>query len=155
MQAGLRPLLPWIAGGVAFLGLPSIWLMDQASMFGTGCPEITESELVDRAITYLIEHPRFNLRHSTDDERQWIEENFYAYESVSDFRGANPDCCIFSPTGRDGFGPDNITWVDEEISGFVIIDYSIRTRVDDVIRFHDVRGTEIAFSPCGDVINLW
>ncbi|MDU8925653.1 hypothetical protein RYD26_12265, partial [Pasteurellaceae bacterium LIM206] len=107
----------------------------------------TEQELIDRAITYVLEHQPRSLRSSPTNERWYTKR----YTTMEEFKKLNPNCCEIQPWLVEGAD----YYYDFKLEGnaykYVIVNYK---RYYIANREPDPRTKYIVFDNCGGLKDL-
>lgn len=121
-----------------------------------GFPDDLLSE--DRAIGEVIkrypptvELERRDLGGGRSISRMAVPERPLAYESVSDFRHVNPDCCAVVDRGSEGYRPSFLSRLLGKETRIVRVRYLVRYRDAAGVAMSKPTETHVVLGRCGEV----
>lgn len=111
--------------GAAFLLSPVVLIL--------GCneesfPESETTRVIRNSVEYFVEEmqPGYALAYS-DEEGGWIRRDYVPYDSAEEFLSENPDCCVVTYRGNEGYLPPMLRRIWFSYRGLVTINnYQLR-----------------------------
>lgn len=142
-----------------YLGLGLLVAASSAlAMTSMRCPKLSDEEVLGVAIASVVATHSTGyvgfLRRSQGSVGE-IRAGFEPFTDVDEFRRLNPECCVLSDVGTEGYRMSFLGRLRHSFQTFVIMDYSIKSDSGTGTRLVPLRSTMSAVSSCGYVIDLF
>ncbi len=139
-----------VLGGVAVLAASSA-LVSQTLR----CADMSEDALIEVAVSEFISRPNMGYLRVPPQELEAVRLGYEPYESVEEFREVNPNCCVVSDVGLEGYRLSYFEQLRTSFQAFVLIDYVVKSDVGNGTEFFPGATVMSTVSSCGNVIDLF